>query len=179
MSSLRNSYELITNSNRGVYGTRELTIDGIQGSDNNLAVNGAATPVDFWYQPAPGDLFRIDVINVTITDNGAPEFDNYGNVAGPLANGTRFFQERGGVRVYSDATYNTNVDWITVATTSEIFDMAVTQRIIVYRAEFQRFASGPVYVGDSGDKFGIQISDDLSTLTLHNCTLTGAVYRGV
>jgi hypothetical protein len=144
-----------------------------------MAVDGSTTPVDFWYQPAPGDLFRVDVVHLSITDNGAPGYNDYGNVTGPLPNGVRLWTERNGVRLYSDKVYRNNVDVLTVASASEIYTMDPPSRVIIYRAEYAQFSAGPLFSGiDSTDKIGIQIRDDLSTLQLHECTLTGAVFRG-
>jgi len=176
MSSLRNQYTRITNQ-RGNFATRDVTVDGQQGSANNMNVNGAGTPVQFWYQPAPTDLFRIDVVHLSIADNGAPGFDQYGSVPGPLPNGVRFFVDRGGVVQYLDRIYKTNTDVITVATGVEIHTMAVNTRIVEYRSEFAQYASGVLFSGASNDRFGVEIRDDLTALQVHNCMLSGAVFR--
>lgn len=176
MSSLRNYYTQMTKP-RGVYATRELTSDGTQAGSRDMNVDGSLTSVQFWYQPQPTDLFRVDAVHLSITDNGEPGYDEYGSIPGPLPNGTRIFVERDGVLQYWNRIYRTNEDWITVATASDIYEMAITSRIVVYRAEFSRFATGELFSGRTNDRFGIEINDDLTTLQVHNCSLIGADFR--
>lgn len=170
MSELRNNYQWITG--QSIILNRDCTVDGSLGGDGNMAVNGSVTSVEFWVQPLSTELFEVDYLSLAISDTGNPAENDYGGVAGPLPNGVVIFLERDGVKIDFSLPIKRNIQLIDLSTNFESFQLS-SGRVLVYREIFTRYAKGIRLNGATGDKFGVRIQDDLSTLTHHGCQIKG------
>ena len=106
MSSLRNNYHRValpTPANR----VRRLTDDGtgITGIRN---MNGdySVTPKDFWIQPPAGAFWVLQEIGTVIDGVANGQLADYGDIAGGLTNGIKFFLEVDGFEI--DITGSSN-----------------------------------------------------------------------
>ena len=184
-SSLRGSFPRITGELQGLSGlyyNRFLTSDGDPDGPNSFAVDGSITPVEFYVAPDPGYYWSVDEIQLVIADGGSPDWDDYGNIIGPLPNGCTFFAEYDGVRI-DFPPIQRNTDYMTSASGFQFFELAgggTGPRIMMYNELLTKHAPPAQYNflfdGDSagGDRFGFVVNDDLTTLDYHRCRAKGA-----
>ena len=178
MSSLRKNYGLIAGGDGEIY-SATMSSDGTPAGSFSLAVDGSVTPAEFWIQPPPTLKIAVRATNVLIGDNGASDIDEYGNVPA-LANGTVFWGEFDGVK--EDLALNpfmTNGDWLTNGL--DVFAVNLGgggggDRVITIREPFSAYSRGFILDGSKGEKFGIRIRDDLSSLVFHECEVKAGAY---
>ena len=175
MSELRDNYGKISNTTG--WFILSGTVDGQQGSDNDAAVNGSITPVDFFISPPADTTYEIFAVSLEISDSGAPALSDYGSVAGPLANGTLVFAVMGGVEVPLSAPVKENRDLITLGPNSSRFEYTASVTVTTYEFNLLETAtSGILIQGNKGDSIGFRIADDLSSLINHSITIKGISY---
>lgn len=182
MSSLKPHYDNLTKPDKmkddGTTTTIFLTDDGTTSGSKDMAINASGAPVDFWIQPPPGFAVRINLLNVMISDTGIPAYDGYGNISnGVISNGVQLFFETGGVRTLIEDPFVENNEYVIRSQQLNIEDFAANVRIITYRDLLTNYSSGFEVKEADGDKFGVVINDDFSSLTLHEFIIKGLIYR--
>lgn len=175
MSSLRNSYSRITDSELGIV-LRAMTDDGVLGTNANAAVNGSITPVDFWVQPPPTTEFVLNRLAIEVSDGGNPGLDDYGAITGPLPNGIQFFIERDTVKEDFGGPITSNREIVSIFPEVEILPFAGSIQLRLYSFDVFTHSNSPVVLqGNTNDKFGVTIQDNLLTLANHSFSVKGNV----
>lgn len=141
-------------------------IDLLNGSNNNMAINGSSTPVIFKYAPAPGEVLHVSELQIYLSDNGTIVEGGFGSGIA-LTNGMLIDSE-----VNSTITTFYNVQNNT--------DLSLTFRISPERSQFltdknfigfRVFDPAIILTGDNNDEFRVTIRDNLSGLNLIRATL--------
>jgi len=175
MSSLRNDYSRITNSELGVL-IRPVSIDGTLGGDTDMMVDGSSVPVKFWVQPLPTTRFIITQASIEISDNGNPELDDYGSVMGPIPNGLQFFTEIDGVENLFPTPLKSNSEIIQLF--PDIVIVPFQGSVMLRTHSFDGLEHSHSFIelnGNTNDKFGVIIQDDFTTLTCHSVGVKGNI----
>lgn len=173
MSSLRASYGKIANPM--VTPIQEsLTLDGTSSGSNNAAVLGTlGTPVEFYYQALPNTIATINKVGYAVGDVGNTGYDDYGTITGPLVNGINFFTELDGVVSTFPVVVRAAVDFFDIGANVEIVELSGNKRIADYSFRLLNYSQGIVLNGDRGDKFGVRIRDNLTSLPHHVISING------
>lgn len=178
MSSLRNSYDRVSYT-RGFF-LRNLTLTGEFGGGEDANVNGSVTPVEFFVAPAANQTFLIEALHIILSDAGNPSVDGYGNIAGPLANGTQIFAELNNNVVNLGSPLVDNQLFLSLGELKPRVSFSGNIQVAQYDITFPpplnvNDFSGLQLFGERGDRFGIRVQDDLTTLQSHVFTATGRV----
>lgn len=174
MSSLRNNYHRQSSGRKKPF-SRYCSSDGSPGGEGHMGVNGSITPVEFYVAPEPGEIMVVDHVAVVLSDNGVPAHNDYGNIPGPLPNGTVFFTVINGVYQQLVSVFNENDDFVSTSSSFDLIDFSNTVRMLVYRNLVSDYSEGVKLNGDNGDRFGVKIQDDLTTLLEHKCKIKGSL----
>jgi len=175
MSSLLSSYGRITRDNGRPF-TATLTSTGNNSGDINMNVDGSSVPVEFWYAPLENETIVVRGLTITVGFIGATKADEYGNVLGPLPNGVRVYVERDGIKTYSNLLLRNNSDLARGSISLNVIAFS-NSNLIVYQQNFGTFSDSYLLKGDTNDRFGIEIRDDLTSLDLHECEIRGGSYE--
>lgn len=176
MSSLRNSYDRLVKDDTRIY-SQLVTIDGTPTGSDDINVNGSVTPVDFWVQPAPDEVLYVRHVSISISDNGNPSYNGYGNISGPLANGSILFYEQNGVEKFASKAFNENDDFIESSDSYDVVTFSNNVNVTIYREHYDEYSQGIRLNGATNDKFGFRVRDNLSTLLEHKCRIKGHILK--
>lgn len=173
MSSLRDNYSRITDSEAGVL-IRALSDDGLVTGNRDANVNGSVTSVRFWTQPPPTMEYVISQAAIEVSDQGNPGIDDYGTIAGPLVNGIQFYIEHDGVETLVGLPLNSNREILQLFPNQQSVQFAGGVSLALLGFDILTHSKSPfVLNGNTNDKFGIIVSDDLSTLVAHTVSIKG------
>ena len=144
------------------------------GGSLDAAVNGVVTPVRFFF--APGRHAEIHRLIMHLDDLGAFNADDYGAVAGPLANGvTCKVTNVGGSTVILDLMDGeaavSNVSWMQFTANSADRTFGAGQDYVTVAWDF--IASGAPLTLYAGQEIEAIINDNLSTLETHRFMVQG------
>lgn len=175
MSALRDNYGRIVDQDRTIQLPiyRPLTLDGTFTGDRDMAVNGSVTPVEFYVQPEPNRDFHIKTFIAAVTDSGNAAFTDYGSVSGPLPNGISFFIVTDGQEIPLTLNIKRNIDWAEFANISNVTSYSGNVNLTTHKANLWENSDGLYLDGKAGDRFGIRINDDVSTLAAHEMFVAG------
>ena len=107
-----------------------------------------------------------------------PESSSYGNIAGPLPNGTVFVVTLNGVEVDVSIPFVQNTDFMRASLSFSFieFGLGGAERVMVYREIFAAYSKGIVLKSSTNDRFTVRIQDDLSSLVVHQVEVKGGKY---
>jgi hypothetical protein len=172
MSSLRNNYSRITGSQVQNL-SRLLTVDGTRDADPNSNVDGTS-PVKFWIQPEPGSIYELSQATIEVSDVGNPNLDDYGSIVGPLANGIQFFVELNGVELPFGPALKSNRSLIALLPNFQVSSFSSNEELRIYSLDILTHSKAPIRLnGNTDDKFGIIVRDNLSALSAHTTSVRG------
>jgi hypothetical protein len=172
MSSLRKSYGKLTGE--GGILSRNCSSNGVLGGPSEMNVNGSVIPVDFWIEPLEGQQFLIKYISLALNDSGNFNAGGYGGIETQLVNGIDFFIEISGNRVnFTAVPITRNEQLLSISSESQSYLLTGNDRIIVFREILTDFAD-PLLL-KAGDKFGVEVKDNLTALNHHSCRIKGAI----
>jgi len=175
MSSLRNAYSRVTDSEAGIL-LRAMTDDGIIGTNSNAAVDGSSTPVKFFIQPLQTTEFLVSQVAIEISSSGNPGIDDYGSITGPLTNGLQFFTEIDGVEADFGGPLKSNREVIQLFPNFQEVMFAGSIELRVYTFDVLAHSKSPIRLnGNTFDKFGVIVQDNLSSLVDHSISCKGNI----
>lgn len=175
MSSLRNTYSQITGTEISIL-LRSMTKDGDPMGDADMAVDGSSVPVEFFIRPEAGLQFISSITSIEVSDSGSPVLDDYGSITGPLTNGIQFFLDIDGVVTDILAPIKSNRELLNLAPVLTRQDYAGNQSLEIYTFDTRLHSNAPVVLNSaSGDRFGIRVQDDLSSLIAHSIVTKGTM----
>lgn len=171
-------------SQQSIY--RHLTDDGLKGDDSNdmANVNGAVTPVPFWYGPTEG-IVTVHRMIVTIEDNAVLAADNYGGLSA-LTNGLQVRvmegnQTTGNVELdlLDGGSIKSHLGWAEHCydLTEHVFGAG--NNFIVVRWTFSNAGRPLILNSVHQDKLVVTVNDDLSTLVAHHFQIQGHVINQI
>lgn len=175
MSSLRNSYSRVTDSEAGIL-LRAMSDDGIVGGNSSSNVNGSSTAVKFWVEPLPTTEFLISQASIEISSAGNPGLNDYGSITGPLANGLQFFTEIEGVETPFGDPLKSNREVVTLFPRFLEVTFAGSIELRIFGFDVLTHSKSPVRLnGNTNDKFGVIIQDNLLALAAHSVSVKGNI----
>lgn len=65
------------------------TVEILNGSSNNMNVNGSSVNVNFDFAPVTGEVWYLESIQMFLQDNGTTLATSFGSISGGLTNGVR------------------------------------------------------------------------------------------
>jgi len=149
-----------------------LTIDGTPTGDPDAAVDGSVTPVEFFITPTAGRVYYVTELSLAMAVNSPFLCTGFGNISGGLTNGHGIRLEAG------DISQDLNVAPIKLnpqigAYFSELnhYQFAGNDESLCAKWDFKEH--GGVIKLDQGDKIGITVNDNLTTLVVHGFTAHG------
>ena len=155
---------------------RFLDTNGDGTGTKSANVNGSVTPVEFKLQPAAGEIYYLHRMIAHITDGALTSAANYGDVAGPLANGlTMGFYNTDDdsliLDILNGIPIKSNADW-----SIRNFDLApdtfaAGNRYVSARWSFDR-SGGPISLTED-EYLKVIINDDLTGLVSHYFNVQG------
>lgn len=175
MSSLRNNYSAVSNSDYG-FVLRAMTDTGEPDGDPDLTVNGSITPVERIVKPGVNDIFILNQLSITLSDKGNPAITDYGGITGPLTNGVQFYFINDGIETPFGLPLKTNQQLAELgARNISSIDFAASVTLVTYTFNITEFAQTSTILlhGDHGDEFGVRIQDNLTGLTTHSALVAG------
>lgn len=175
MSELKNSYGVITGSTGIVLSAA--SIDGLVTGNSSANTDGSITPVKFYIQPDINLIYNLSFVSIEISDSGNPAIDDYGSITGPLANGIQFFLEINGVETDFGMAIKTNRELITLGPATQQLSFSGSTKVTTYGFDVLEHAPRSSVIrlsGDTFDKFGFIVQDDLSSLIEHTLTIKGS-----
>ena len=113
---------------------------------------------------------------LSVSDSGAPNTTDYGNIPGGLSNGLQLFIDiggPGGTRLLLLPVLKNNNDIVKTATLVNILDFTAGDRIITYQKRYYTFSNGIELDGRRGDTVGAIVQDDCSLLLAHHISFEG------
>ncbi len=175
MSSLKQSYGRLTNNEISIL-LRNMTDDGDPAGNADADVDGSITPVEFFIQPLPTTAFEVVQVTVEISDAGNPGLNDFGNIVGPLANGVQFFIDQKGSRLLFGNPIKTNRSLIGLGPIVQRlpFQGGVEVGTFTFNV-FEHAKQGILLSGNTNDKFGIIIQDNLLALEAHTVVVKGNI----
>ncbi len=177
MSSLRNSYRAAAGAQdlpRSVF----MTTDGQPEGPNDMALDFSVTPGKFYVQPPPGFIWEVKHIDVTISDSGSPAIDGYGSIGpGVVINGFQFFIEVFGFEIPIALPIVDNIGYVSRSSNYDLITFGAGSRVLVYKELFNAYANGILLNGNRNEKFGVNLSDNYSTLEAHTSVIKIASSR--
>ena len=121
--------------------------------------------------------FVINTAVIEVSDSGNPGLGDYGNVAGPLTNGTRFYTRVDGVETLRGQDMNSNRTLSNLGPFVQQQDFSASNAISIYTFDFlQHSPKGFLLQVKKGDRMGFKVRDNLSTLVAHNLALKGYLF---
>lgn len=172
MSSLRNNYHRVANSYFGFL-IRNITDDGTELGDENMNVNGSSTVSRFYTQPPADQFYRLFQGVVAVSDSGNAKLNDFGSINGPLTNGIRFFLERDGVIVDTGTPIKTNRGLQDLGGNVQLSSFSSID-LNIYTFDIQPyFPKGIELRGDTNDRFGWEVRDNLTGLTSFTTGIKG------
>ena len=172
MSSLRNNYGRVALPPRNPFNF-SLTDDGTQTGGKDAAVDGSVTPVDFFFTAIPTLCLTLNRIGCIISDVGNSNFQDYGSVTGPLANGVEFFVVLDGNENVFNTKVQRTIDYLSLGSSVNFVELSGSDRIVTYSFALLEYSQGVTLNGNRGDKFGVRINDNLTGLSVHECFING------
>jgi len=149
-------------------GASYATDDGTTSGSKALAVNGSVTPVTFWLPVAAGEIMQVFQVVVTIIDNGTPGFGDFGNITNGLTNGLQVFYDKKSVTV-NGSVYKNNEGLLSESDSHNTVNYSGNNEAHVFRDNMMSHSNGILLYGDDGDRIGIVVQDDLTSVTHLNC----------
>lgn len=147
------------------------------GANRDANVDGSSTPVEFLYQPDNDVTFKAYRLMVSIFDGGAFSGDNYGGVAGPLANGIDI-EACAGIDLLDGLPITRHADWGIHCHDYSFSNFGAGVELFHIRWTFAD-AGAPIYIdGSLGDTFTARVNDDLTSLSHHYFVLQGIALPG-
>lgn len=173
MSSLIDVYGSIIGKDRAKL-ILPLTDTGSSGGSRDMNTDGSMTPVNFYrelnglanFSPV---LYLSELIILLSGDDTAP-FTNYGNVAGPLANGSQTFFIIDGSPSGAPLNFKQSSDFYANSFVNpwEKFTFNTNENIIRWSLDFSDNGNfGAAFYPATNDQAGVTINDDLSGVTFH------------
>jgi hypothetical protein len=144
----------------------------------NFEVTGnyLTTPKEFFFQPAPGRIFRMSRLIIYIEDAGNMDSGFYGNNL-VLVNGIKFFVKRNGVQRFStmmqQAPVKTNGDIAAICHDLEYRNWGAGNTFLTARWTLTKMGQFVRLVGDKGDNVGLIFNDDFTGLVKHRFCIQG------
>lgn len=65
----------------------------LNGSNENLDVNGSSTTQNFLFGPPSGQVWYVEEVSIVILDPGTSDIDDFGSISGGLTNGLQLLAE--------------------------------------------------------------------------------------
>lgn len=146
------------------------------GTATSFNVDGSVTPVEFSFEPLPGDIFSVYEIKLILStqnkvDNLATEFMNIPS----LTNGIDVEVRISDGNYQSPGALKNNMDILSFFNSTYTEDLIGTFKI--FDCKFP--VSPPMVLdGSRGDFYKIRIRDNLTALRESRATLIGKLYRG-
>ncbi len=153
----------------------KLTDTGVEsaGAVTNFIGDYSVTPQDAFITAPPGQLLKIEIVNISITDAGSFAPGDYGNILDGLPNGILTVLELDGVEFSNPVKLiNTNVELFSIDSAAQIIEYGNNIRTLV--ARFQ-LGTPLVLNGDTQDKFILRLSDDMTGILTHEFTVIGEI----
>lgn len=172
MSSLRSSYGKIANTTR-VPLAQPMSLNGVVGGSTSMAVDGSTTPVIFYYQPTANEMATIFDYSIVIGDAGNTGENDYGSIIGPLLNGVQFFAVIDGVEFDFGTPVIRAAQYFARGARVNFIELSGNKRIANYQFSFFDTSDGTRLNGQNGDRLGVKIQDNLSTLSAHTVSISG------
>lgn len=176
MSSLRNSYAAVANPTRTPF-VRLGTDTGVSTGESNMVgdYSDAGGGVKrFWVQPDSGRILVVSVLHIIVSDNGTPQWFEYGNLPVQLEKGIRIFLDIDGQIVYGRSVIFNNADLSTAASQESFTTYANNTRLVSYAKAYGAFSDGfRVDEGKNLIRFGLELNDDFSNLLRHQFVIDG------
>lgn len=133
----------------------------------NMGGDYSATATDFYVQPNSDHIFLVGTVIISISDDAKFIQSGYGAIAGGITNGVTGFITKNGVKAnaFGNLTFKSNVDWFAVGSDVVLssFDLN-PQTLVVHFHAFSDTGGYIVLDGRVGDRIGLTINDNLSTL---------------
>ena len=148
----------------------------------NKNANGdySSTPTEFFIQPPPGQVFRIERMMILIRDSQNQFYtDRYGDV-GVLGNGIEIktLDDSGVlVNLTDDLPVKTNGEWGKFCYDAEVYPstMGGTDTYLRARWTFSRAGYPLRLVGDNNERLAVILNDDLTGLIEHHFHVQGYI----
>lgn len=172
MSSLRNAYGRITDSRKFPI-QRPFTADGTLTGSPEMDVDGSVTPQEFYFQAEPNRQVSVNKVQFTISDAGNTGVNDYGSIAGPLANGVTFYTVIDGQEIPLTPVIKSSSDFFSIGSDVKFVELSGSSRLAVYDFSLFEYSEGIILDGDNGDIFGCRINDNLETLIKHRAGIDG------
>lgn len=133
----------------------------------NINGNGSVTPIDYYCEALEGERLMIARIIVNIKASGNIATGEYGDIAGGLANGIDLFYRTNGVilNVTDGLPVKINEDWGKWCYDARINAIGATTNIFQARWTLTRFGTPYGIILEEGDRLGVRVNDNLSTLS--------------
>lgn len=173
MSSLRNAYHRVALSQFNFL-QRNLTTNGLLTGNENANVNGSVTPVKFYTQPPTGIFYNIVAGVFAVSDGGSTSINDYGAIDGPLANGVQVFIEKDGVETLIGNPIKSNRGLHDIGPNIQTTAFSAVDLRVYNFDIFNYYPRGIQLNGNTNDKFGVIIQDDISTLNTHTVGVKGS-----
>lgn len=138
-----------------------------------MRVNGSVTPVEFFYQPVANDRALLFDFSIQIGDAGNTSENDYGSIIGPLANGIQFYARLDGVEIDFGTPVVRAAQFFARGANVEFVELSGNKRIAHYLFSFFGKSDGTALNGQNGDRFGVRVRDNLSTLSVHTMSIGG------
>lgn len=178
MSSLKEAYGNVAQSRRRAL-SRNLTTNGLGDGPFNMAQNfsdGGVSPqgeTDFFITPVNDEEIFIEQISLVISDAGAPDLAEFGNLGVALSAGLRFFSTQKGIKQYAVTEIFSNADIMRTEDALELTQWAGNVRVTSYKKLYVVFSDGfPLHTRHM-DQFGVTLNDDFSSLTEFSMHVNG------
>jgi hypothetical protein len=162
---------------------RYLDTDGDGTGTNNANGDYRAVPDGtgeeiFFIQPAPGEIFRIERMIVSVRDSAGFRADKYGDISGGLSTGIEIrVQSDGGtiVSLTNGINIKTNGDWAGVCYDANLYKEGSGDDYLAVRWTFSRAGYPLRLVGDDNERLEIVLNDNLSGLVHHYFQVQGYI----
>lgn len=135
----------------------------------------AATEI-FYLQPAAGEIFHVTRLLVYIEDAGPFNMDNYGGLAGALANGitVRIQDDSGTILDLTDGIpIDHNGAWSRVCYDADPINYGSGNDAVAARWTFERSGVPVRLVGDNNERLEIVLNDNFTGLAEHTFLFQG------
>lgn len=153
-----------------------LTTNGDGTGSKEMAVNGLITPVEFYIQPSPDEIYRIKTLVFKIRDDDGFEVNKWGGIE-PLANGVliSIFKETQEIQI-SPKLYVIDdlFAWDRLADIAST-PPGLATTLFVAKIEFSNFGQDIRLKGINSDKLRVLIQDNLINIDSQTCMATGYI----
>ena len=163
---------------------RPFTDTGLSTGNNNMAVDGSVTNIDFFVQALPTERLSVTAVNIHIEASGNVTAGSYGDIAGGLTNGIKLIFKRAEDNLVFDIGFNlviqVNEDWgkFLFDATPVTYPVGQTN---FYQAKWSLFTFNDPFglILEEGDAVGVRIQDDLSSLVNQTLLAQGVSFGGL